>query len=93
MKCYFLRRTEEWEGILENTDHPKVLGPDKRKVITNLFASCWESRTLNFSNKKHWLDLYCGVNQLQRCSSEVREHLEHNSNTMLVFLQMDPLFA
>lgn len=67
MKCYFLRGTEEWEGVLENTDHPKALCPDKKKVIMNLFASRWESRTLNFSNKKHWLYLYRGVNQLHQC--------------------------
>lgn len=67
MKCYFLRRTEGWKRILENTAHPKTLCPDK-KVIMNLFASHWESRTLNFSNKKHWLYLYHGVvNQLHQC--------------------------
>lgn len=68
MKCYFLRRTEGWKRTRENTDHPKALCPDKKKGIMNLFASHWESRTLNFSNKKHRLYLCCGVNQLhQRC--------------------------
>lgn len=44
MKCYFLRRAEEWECVLENTDRPKALCPDKRKGIMNLFASRWESK-------------------------------------------------
>lgn len=53
----FSEENREWERVLENTDRPKALYPDKRKGIMNLFASCWESRTLNFSDKKHWLYL------------------------------------
>lgn len=87
MKCYFLRRTEEWECILENTDHPKVLCPDKMKVIMNLFASRWESKTLNFSNKSTgYIYTMVLISFVSFAGEKPGQDLEHNSNKMLVFL-------
>lgn len=48
MKRYFLRRTEEWEHILENTDRPEVLCPDKRKVIFESVCFMWGIKNIQF---------------------------------------------